>query len=138
MRKLKDYASANGLADRVVFWGELDQAEIRDRYAASTVVVLPTYWEGLGRGLAEAQAMEKPVVAYDTGGVAETVLPNETGFLVKTGDVESLANKIGFLLANKAESQRMGVRGREFAVQKFSLSALIDRHESFYLRALSG
>lgn len=138
LRKLKDYASANGLADRVVFLGELDPVRIRDWYAASTVVVLPTYWEGLGRSLLEAQAMEKPVVAYDTGGVAETVLPNETGFLVKTGDVESLANKIGFLLANKAESQRMGKRGREFVVQKFSLSALIDRHESFYLRALSG
>jgi len=138
LRKLKDYASANGLADRIAFLGEIDQLEIRDWYAASTVVVLPTHWEGLGRCLAEAQAMERPVVAYDSGGVAETLLPNETGFLVQTGDVESLANKIGFLLANNAERQRMGIRGREFAVQKFSASALVDRHERFYLRALSG
>ena len=138
LRKLKDYASANGLADRIAFLGEIDQLEIRDWYAASTVVVLPTYWEGLGRCLAEAQSMERPVVAYDSGGVAETLLPNETGFLVRTGDVESLADKIGFLLAHHAERQRMGIRGREFAVQKFSAPALIDRHERFYLRALSG
>jgi len=137
LRRLKDYASANGLAERISFLGELDQMKIRDWYGASTVVVLPTHWEGLGRCLAEAQSMEKPVVAYDSGGVAETVLPNETGFLVKTGDVEGLADKIDFLLANETERQRMGQRGRQFVVQKFSLTALIDRHERFYFKALS-
>jgi glycosyltransferase involved in cell wall biosynthesis len=135
-RRLHEYASANGLADRIAFLGEIDQMKIRDWYAASTVVVLPTHWEGLGRCLAEAQAMEKPVVAYDSGGVAETVLPNETGLLVKTGDVEALADKIDFLLANQTERQRMAQRGREFVVQKFSLMALIDRHERFYFKAL--
>jgi len=137
-RRLQEYASTNGLVDRIAFLGEIDQTKIRDWYAASTVVVLPTHWEGLGRCLAEAQAMEKPVVAYDSGGVAETVLPNETGFLVKTGDVEDLAKKIGFLLANQTERRRMARRGREFVVEKFSLAALIDRHERFYFKALQG
>jgi glycosyltransferase involved in cell wall biosynthesis len=136
---LRKYAAAAGLEDRVLFLGELPQEEIRNYYALSSVVVLPTYTEGLPRVLLEAQAMQKPVVAYDSsGGVGETFLPNETGFLVKTGDVETLADRIGFLLANEAERLRMGEHGRQLVVRQFSVSALIQRHEAFYLRALSG
>ena len=135
---LRQEATAAGLEGRVIFLGELHQEEIRDYYALSSVVVLPTYCEGLGRSLLEAQAMQRPVVAYNSGGVGETILPNETGFLVKTGDVGTLADRLGYLLENETERLQMGERGRRFVVQKFSVSALIQRHESFYLRALRG
>jgi len=137
-QNLRKEAVAAGLGDRIVFLGELRQEELLDHYALSSVVVLPTYSEGLGRVLLEAQAMQKPIVAYDSGGVGEAVLPNQTGFLVKTGDVETLANRIGLLLENETERLRMGRLGRQFVVQKFSVSALVQRHEAFYLRALSG
>jgi glycosyltransferase involved in cell wall biosynthesis len=138
-RDLSSYATETGLKEHVQFLGELPQEEIRDYYALSKLVVLPSYTEGLPRILLEAQAMQRPVVAYDSsGGIGETVLPNETGFLVKTGDVESLADRIGFLLANESERKRMGERGRQFVIEQFSVPALIQRHETFYLRALSG
>ena len=135
---LRNFVAGHGLEDRVIFLGELDQEGIRNRYATSSVAVLPTYSEGLGRVLLEAQAMERPVVAYDCGGVGEAVLPNETGFLVKTGDVQALADRIGFLLENEGERVRMGKQGREFVLRRFGISAYIQRHEAFYLRALSG
>jgi glycosyltransferase involved in cell wall biosynthesis len=136
-QELQEYASTAGLEGRVAFLGELCQEEIRRYYALSSLVVLPTYWEGLGRSLVEAQAMHKPVVAYDSGGVGDTMLPNETGFLVKTGDIEAMADKIGFLLENEAQRRLMGERGRKFVVEKFSVDAFIQRHETFYLKALS-
>jgi glycosyltransferase involved in cell wall biosynthesis len=129
---------AMGLEARVLFPGEISAEEMRDWYASSSIVVLPSYSEGLGRVLLEAQAMGKPVVAYDSGGIREAVLAGETGFLVKEGDVSALADKIGLLLQDEAERQRMGERGREFTLRKFGLSALVQRHESFYLNALSG
>ena len=130
-------AAAIGLGDRVHFLGEVSTKVIRDLYALSSVVVLPSYSEGLPRVLLEAQAMKKPVVAYDCGGIGEAVLPKETGLLVKTGDVEALADEISFLLENEAIRLRMGERGREFVSREFSVSALIQRHESFYVGALS-
>jgi phosphatidylinositol alpha-1,6-mannosyltransferase len=81
--------------------------------------------------------MKKPVVAYDSGGTSKALLANETGFLLKSGDVKALADKISFLLENEAERLRMGDRGREFVSSRFSLSALIQRHEAFYLSVLS-
>jgi glycosyltransferase involved in cell wall biosynthesis len=135
---LRRSAAAMGLEERVVFLGERNPEEIRDWYKRSSIVVLPTYSEGLGRVLLEAQAMKKPVVAYDAGGTRRAVLAQETGFLVKTGDVKALADKIGFLLENEAEGLRIGEEGRKFVSDRFNLSALIQRHEAFYLSVLSG
>ncbi len=137
-RELRRSVVAMGLEGRVLFPGEMKAEEIRDWYALSSMVVLPSNSEGLGRVLLEAQAMEKPVVAYDCGGIGEAILPNETGFLVKEGDVNALADKIGFLLQDETERLRMGERGREFVSRKFGLPALVQRHEAFYLNALSG
>ena len=136
-QELLGLVAAAGIEERVLFLGEKSAEEMRDLYAISSVVVLPSYSEGLGRVLIEAQAMKKPVVAYDNGGMREAVLQNETGSLIETGDVKALADKIGFLLQNEAERSRIGQRGREFVSSKFSISSLIQRHETFYLSALS-
>jgi glycosyltransferase involved in cell wall biosynthesis len=136
-QELRKSAAVMGLEGRILFLGERTPAEIRDWYAKSSVVVLPTYSEGLGRVLLEAQAMKKPVVAYESGGTSRALLSDETGFLVKPGDVDALAGKISFLLENHEESIRMGERGREFVSARFSLPALIQRHEVFYLSVLT-
>jgi glycosyltransferase involved in cell wall biosynthesis len=136
-QEIRRAAVALEMSERIVFLGEKSAEDMRELYAQSSFVVLPSYSEGLGRVLLEAQAMEKPVVAYDCGGMSEAILPNKTGFLVKTGDVEALANKISLLLQNEAERRRLGKDGREFVSQRFSVPALVQRHEAFYLRALS-
>jgi glycosyltransferase involved in cell wall biosynthesis len=137
-QKLRRSAAAMGLGGRILFLGEKSAKEIRDLYAQSSMVVLPSYSEGLARVLLEAQAMKKPVVAYDSGGMHNAIFANKTGFLVKQGNTQALADKIAFLLENDAERLRMGEQGREFVLQRFSLPALVQRHESFYLKALSG
>ena len=136
-QELRNSVAAMGLEKRVFFLGEKTAEEIRDLYALSSIVVLPSYSEGLARVLLEAQAMKKPVVAYRCGGTPNALLQNETGFLVEKGDVDALADKAGFLLANEEERLRMGERGRSFVCRKFGISALVQRHEAFYLSALS-
>jgi glycosyltransferase involved in cell wall biosynthesis len=122
---------------RVKFLGEISVEEMRGRYARSAVVVLPSHSEGLPRTLLEAQAMKKPVVAYDSGGSGDALLSNETGFLVERGSVSNLARKIALLIADESLRQRMGELGRKFMCRRFSISALVERHERFYLSALS-
>ncbi len=122
-----------GLEDRVLFLGALTGDELRDWYAASAVVAFPTYHhEGLGRIIVEAQAMERPVVAYATGGVPEGIVDGETGFLVQTGDAAALADRLARLLGDPGERERMGRAGRRFVETRYSLAAAAARHESFY------
>jgi glycosyltransferase involved in cell wall biosynthesis len=91
----------------------------------------------LPRTLLEAQAMKKPVVAYDSGGIGEALLPGETGFLVPKGSIGDLAKKIALLITDEELRLRMGKLGRELIFRKFSSSSLVDRHERLYLSALS-
>lgn len=135
-KELEAFICESGIADRVVFLGQLNQVELRNSYASSDTIVLPSYSEGLARVLLEAQAMGKPVIGYDVGGVPEAIRDGDTGFIVPKGDVRQLADRIAELLADGTKRVEMGLRGREFVVNRFDLSSLAARHEEFYLNAL--
>jgi glycosyltransferase involved in cell wall biosynthesis len=66
---------------------------------ADVVVSASNRPEGFGRVIVEAQAMGRPVVATDHGGARETVLPNESGWLVPPGEPRALAAAIAEALA---------------------------------------
>jgi glycosyltransferase involved in cell wall biosynthesis len=135
--ELHAFAADPCMRGRVEYLGEVNPQEMRERYARSALVVLPSQSEGLPRTLLEAQAMKKPVVTYDSGGTSDALLPSETGFLVPAGRISNLAEKIALLITDDALRQRMGELGRQHVLHQFSTSALIDRHERFYLSALS-
>lgn len=126
------------MRERVLFLGELKPVDLRNWYAASDIVVLPSSSEGLGRVLLEAQAMGKPVIAYESGGMPEALIPDKTGFLVETGNHGALADRIHHLLSVPTERLAMGRSGREFILERFSVRALIERHERFIAGAISG
>jgi len=136
-QELRHAAAAPDIAGHVHFVGEVSQERLRDWYAASEIVVLPSHAEGLGRVLLEAQSMSKPVVAYDTGGIPEVLKEGETGFLVERGNPAALAERIGWLLIRPEEARKMGAQAREFVRNEFSVDMLVARHENFYLDALA-
>jgi len=138
VNELRQTIARSGLNERVRFLGDLKLEELRDWYAASAVVALPTYHhEGLGRVIIEAQSMNVPVVAYATGGVADGVASGRTGYLLPTGDISGLANRLRELLASPSLRASMGTCGREMAEARFSLAALADRHEQFYAKIIT-
>ena len=66
----------------------LDRASV---FCAPSIKVRSGEEEAFGMVFAEAQAMEKPVVSFATGGVPEAVLHGETGFLAPDRDWQTLA-----------------------------------------------
>jgi glycosyltransferase involved in cell wall biosynthesis len=83
-------------------------------YLASDIVVsASTDPEAFGRVAAEASAMGRPIIATDHGGARETVLPNETGLLVRPGDAAALASALQQLAAiGPGARDAMGAKGR--------------------------
>lgn len=137
-KKLREAARDKGINDDVVFTGELKREELRDLYATSSVLAFPTYHqEGLGRITIEAQAMKVPPVAYIIGGTPEGIKDGITGYLVKKGDLGEFTARIKELLIDESKRRKMGEEGRRFVLEKFSLEALAERHEKFYLSALN-
>jgi len=134
---LRKMVKREGLDEDVTFLGELDREEVLKWYKKSSILAFPTYHqEGLPRILMEAQAMKVPLVAYTIGGVPEAVINGKTGFLVKKGDIDAFTEKLQILLSKDELRRRMGEEGRKFVEERFSLEALAERHERFYLSVL--
>ena len=77
--------------------------DVRPFIINSSVMVLPSYREGVPRSILEAMAIGRPVITTDSIGCKETVVsgPEEiNGFLVKLQDIESLVNKMEFFINN--------------------------------------
>ncbi|MDE1151776.1 MAG: glycosyltransferase family 4 protein [Micavibrio sp.] len=88
-RELESYVDAKGLGAQVRI--ETQCNDMPAAYMIATVVAVPSVVpEGFGRVPIEAQAMGRPCIATDHGGARETIVRDETGWLVPPGDVEQL------------------------------------------------
>ncbi|WEA01630.1 glycosyltransferase [Mucilaginibacter sp. SJ] len=76
--------------------------------------------EPFGRVVMEAMALQKPVVAYKSGGVAELIVENKTGFLVEPYNYSDFADKLELLLKNKPLRDKFGFEGRKRIQANFS------------------
>lgn len=78
--------------------------------------------EPFGRVVVEAMALQKPVVAYNTGGIKELVVDNRTGFLAPYNDYATLAKKLIILLKNENLRNEFGLQGRQEVEKKFTVN----------------
>lgn len=132
--ELEQMASGLGVGERVRFAGYL--LTLDSAWAACDVAVVPSRREGLGLFALEAMAVEKPVIASDTGGLAETVRHGETGWLVPPGDPIALAEALKNALALRDRWQAMGRQGREYVAGHFTWQQSAQRLLECYRRLL--
>ncbi len=96
----------SGLARQVLFLGRRD--DLPELMAQCDVFVLSSRREGHPYVLLEAMACNLPAVASRCGGVAETVLEGETGYVVPVGDQTALAERLVPLLGDAGLRARLG------------------------------
>jgi len=76
--------------------------------------------EGLGIVYLEASACGLPVIAGDSGGAPDAVLVGETGYVVAGNNLAAIATSVIELLSDRALMDRLGKRGREWAVSDWN------------------
>jgi len=114
----------------IEWWGHRsDMAEV---LASAHVVVLPSYREGLPRGLIEAAASGRAVVTTDVPGCRDAIEAGSTGLLVPARDGQALAEAVRSLLDDPARCAAMGEAGRRLATEAFDVSSVIERHLALY------
>jgi glycosyltransferase involved in cell wall biosynthesis len=72
----------------------------------------------------EAMSVQRPVVATRVGSVPETVIPDETGLLVPTGDSAGMAQAWLRILSDRTWGQRLGDQGRRRVIEHHSLRSM--------------
>jgi glycosyltransferase involved in cell wall biosynthesis len=136
--EIRAAAQRTEAGDRVRLLGARPNEELPAWYAASDVVLLPSFREGLPNNLVEAAACARPIVATNVDGIPEVVLDGETGLLVPKGDAAALAAAIGRLLDDPELARRMGEAGRRHVLARFSWKKHADEMISVYESVLSG
>ena len=108
-------------------------------YKLSDVVVsASTRPEAFGRVVAEAQAMGRPVIATDHGGTLETVIRDETGWLVPPGDPDALAAALDKALSlDGAARERLAQRAMAHIRQHFTNDEMCQKTLAVYAEVMN-
>ena len=108
-------------------------------YKISDIVVSASIEpEAFGRVAVEAQSMEKPIIASNTGGSNETIIDEKTGFLFESGNAKSLSQKIlKVITMDDTLLKAIGIQGRKNVIQKFNVEKMCFSTYSEYKRIIN-
>lgn len=123
--QLQEQVERLGLGQQVTFLGMVDN--IPAVYASAALVVVPSSYEPLGMSQIEALSLDIPVVVSDVGGIPETVRHQETGLIVRCGDVAAWTAAIDLALATSETMRSLARAGRADVLHRFGLQANLDQ-----------
>ena len=102
-------------------------------YNMFDIFVLPSIKpDSLPTVVLEAMACSKPVVGYNNGGIAEMVIDDKSGCLVKPNRPQELSNAISLLLDSSEKREKFGRVGYQRQKELFSLESYIKNFSEFY------
>jgi colanic acid/amylovoran biosynthesis glycosyltransferase len=111
-----------GLENHVHLLGAQKNEEVQKRLSTAAIFLHPSITDSNGRaenqGLAiqEAQAIGLPVIAFDSGGIAEGI-PAGTGIVVPEKDVTALTNALEKIISDTRMQRALGEHGKKWAQQ---------------------
>lgn len=110
---------------RVIYCGFTN--EVEKYLSASDVYVLPSYREGFGSAVIEAESMAVPVIITNIPGPTDAMQKDVTGLVVEKGNSESLKCAMKELYQNSCLNEKMGSEAYKFATSGFEQLALFEK-----------
>ena len=130
-----ELVEGKGLADRIVFSGELTGARKRAYFGASDVYCLPSHFEAFGIVALEAMKFGVAVVAAKVGGIPDFVEHDRNGLLIAPSEPAQIASALVRLYTTPSLRARLVECALE-TVERFSISAVVNHHIELYRRVL--
>ena len=124
-------ALAAQLGVTVKFFGNIDDQELVRLYNSASVTVYTPIREPFGLVPLESMACETPVVTVSEGGMAETILESETGWMVDRDPVQ-LAEKIMHVLENPQLAVEIGKNGRQHVISNWTWEQAAIRLDNYF------
>ena len=112
---LQSIAAELGVLAEVRFAGALSRERLADLLAVATVTLVPSHSETFGLVALESAASGTPVIAFQGGGLVESVSPGVSGLLVDSRDPRAWARATVSLLNDDAQLTRLSGCARHYA-----------------------
>lgn len=121
--KIVEYATANGLTDRIIEINNVDFQDLPSIYRLASVFVYPSRYEGFGIPILESLCCETPVIAATGSCLEEAGGP--ASVYISPDDSDALARELNRLLENPDECAKMAAAGLLYS-QRFTDTAILD------------
>jgi glycosyltransferase involved in cell wall biosynthesis len=132
---IRDYIKNSGLAEKIIMTGYRE--DVPQILKSLDLFVLPSYSnEGVPQVIPQAMAVGIPVISTFAGGIEQVVANGQTGILVPPRDARALSEAIYWAYENRKETMKMAHRAREFILEDFTLTGMIERTERVYRELL--
>lgn len=125
--KYRSMVTEKGIADAVIFAGQVEDALLPQFYQAADIFCLPSLQEGLPQTLLEAMSTGLPVVATNVGGIPSILVDGANGCIVESKNVDVLSNKIELLIQNQNLAESMGHEARRTILANYSWNIISDK-----------
>lgn len=133
--KIKNFVKKNRVEHYFDIKSPIYDRNLIKEYKNSSVLVLPSNYEGQGIVVLEAWAAKIPVVATKVGSLRSIIKNGENGYLVSKNNPKELA-KIVKKTLNRKLGQRMGNRGYELVKNKFTWEKSVAKLYQHYLQLI--
>ncbi|WP_373539502.1 glycosyltransferase family 4 protein [Chamaesiphon sp.] len=134
-RQLKQQAQDLGIAAQTIFAGYVN--DLPELMSLFHFFVLPSLQEACSLACAEAMAQQKAVIGTIIGGIVEQIADGKTGFLIPPQDVDSLAEKMQYLLNRPALVDEFAHNGRQRYEELFTIDRMLIQTEELYSKLLN-
>jgi 1,4-alpha-glucan branching enzyme len=122
------------IEEHVNFKGFLNGEPLVKEIVESTIVVIPSLYEGLPLTLLESMALGKPVVASKLPGICEVLENGVTGIIAHAGDVRSLSDRIKMLLDNPEPRNKIGNNAESAVKNNYTWNSIAKKTIELYLQ----
>ncbi|CVI73601.1 Putative teichuronic acid biosynthesis glycosyltransferase TuaC [Clostridiales bacterium CHKCI001] len=127
--------NSGSVNERLYKWSEKNENviycgftnEVEKYLSASDVYVLPSYREGFGSAVIEAESMGVPVIISDIPGPTDAMKKDHTGLIVSKGSTKELAAAMYKLYRDPDLRKEYGNNAYEFAVTNFEQKKLFEK-----------
>lgn len=128
---LRELAKEKHVADRVIFWGQLDHAIMPLYLKVCDIFIRPSRSEGMGNSFVEAFAAELPVIATQEGGIADFLFderrnPNKptTGWAVDANSPEQIAEAVRDILGKPEKVKEVLKTAKTLAESRYDWDSI--------------
>jgi len=141
---LRNIAQEVGVANRVIFWGQIEHAEMPKYLKACDIFIRPSRSEGMGNSFVEAFAAELPVITTQEGGLAEFVFDEKrnpekptTAWAVDKDSPEQIAEAVKDIINNPDKVDQVKKNAKALAFEKYDWDIIaIDMRQKVFGKLL--
>jgi glycosyltransferase involved in cell wall biosynthesis len=125
--ELKAYISQIHYEDKILVTGFLHNESLLLQMFDADLVLIPSIHEGFGNIAVEALMLGKTILASDSGGLKEIIMPGKNGYQFRSGDQKDLAEKLTSLIVDFPASLMDADTIRKDYLERFSFESHMNK-----------